>query len=112
MLTKEQKQMREFQEISKKIEKVDKTLDNIKAKQEENIKNRCIEDTEVVNQANSKTIGKQLKKLDELMKDRDDEDIKTLKQIKASIAKMEKLNKEQEKALKNILKNKEEENIF
>ena len=46
------------------------------------------------------------------MEDRDDEDIKILTQIKKSIAKMEKLNKEQEKALKNIIKNKEEENIF
>ena len=91
---------------------MDKTLDNIKAEQEEKMKNRIIEDTEVVSQVNRKTIDKQIKKLDELMEDRDDEDIKILTQIKESIAKMEKLNKEQEKALKNILKNKKEVNIF
>ncbi len=112
MLTKEQKQMREFQEISKNIEKVDKTLDNIKAEHEEKMKNRIIEDTEVVSQVNRKTIDKQIKKLDELMEDRDDEDIRILTQIKESIAKMEKLNKEQENALKNILKNKKDVNIF
>lgn len=57
------------------------------------MRNRIIEDTEVVSQVNRKTIDKQIKKLDELMEDRDDEDIKIITQIKESIAKMEKLNK-------------------